>query len=207
MLSKVEEIKLSDKYSLFKTRYTGPFTKNEFIKRVNQNEFIYSNQSDRTLNSVIFHLECNEFKSIDNMVLNLFDIQSVDKIGKSSWIYTQIKEFKMEWMHTHEYLFSSNQTNLKTEWTYVFYIQIPTDLSNNEGNIIFKTEDDKLHSFEPNENDIFIFSGDIPHMAVPTTNSETKRIVYASNLSFNLDNKISDSRRIQFKNTIHTKFD
>lgn len=206
MLNKVEEIKLSNKYSLFKTKYIGPFTKSDFIKRVNQNESLYTDESDRKLNSVIVHLECDEFKSVDDLILNLFDTKNIDKIAKSSWIYTQIKEFKMEWMHTHEYLMSSNQTNLKTQWTYVFYIQIPNDLSNNEGNIIFKTEDGNLHSFKPNENDIFIFSGEIQHMAVPTINSKTKRIVYATNLSFDLDDTIDKNKRIQFKNTIYTKF-
>jgi hypothetical protein len=206
MLSKVEEIKLSDKYSLFKTKYNGPFTKHEFIKRVNQNESLYYDEFNRNINSLILHLDCDEFKSVDDYVLTLFDVKNIDKIGRASWIYTQIKEFKMEWMHTHEYLISSNQTNLKTQWTYVFYIQIPTNLTGNEGNIVFKTEDAVLHSFAPNENDIYIFSGDIPHMAIPTTNSDTKRIVYAANISFDLDNKIQNNKRIQFKDNIYSKF-
>ena len=49
----------------------------------------------------------------------------VNKYAKSSWIYTQKKEFNMV-MHKHDYLhYSIQKTKIKTEWTSVFYVQIP----------------------------------------------------------------------------------
>jgi hypothetical protein len=111
----------------------------------------------------------------------------------------------MNWMHTHENLFSSNKTNLKTEYTFVFYIQIPNNLKEGEGDIIFKTEDNKLYYYTPEENDILIFSGEIEHMAVPTKSVSEERLVYASNLSFDLNKFVEHKKPIRFKNYIYSK--
>jgi hypothetical protein len=50
------------------------------------------------------------------------------------------------------------------------------------------TEDKKLHTFIPKENDIIIFPGTLYHMVTPIPNAEIDRIVYASNFNFNLNN-------------------
>ena len=92
-------------------------------------------------------------------------------------------------MHKHDYLlYTTEKTKLKTEWTCVFYIQIPENIMEGEGDIIFMTEDKKLHKFTPKENDIIIFPGTLYHMVTPIPNAEVDRIVYASNFNFNLNN-------------------
>ncbi len=201
----MEKIKLSDKYDIFKLRYDGYYSKNNFLERVYQNKSLFANQIEAQSNSLLIQFECDEFNSLNKFIINkISELFSIDTtyVAKSNWIYTQTKNFKMNWMHTHEYLHSSNQTNLKTQYTFVFYIQIPSDIKNDDGNIVFKTEDGILHSFTPNEFDIFIFTGDLPHMAVPTQNSNEDRIVYACNLCFDFSNVITN-KRIQFKNMIY----
>jgi len=203
----IEEIKISEKYSLYKIRYNKSFSKDDFLKRVNQNKSLFVRESDKNSNSILIQFECDEFTSLDSFVIeiisNLFSIDTT-YVAKSSWIYTQTKDFKMNWMHTHEYLHSSNHTNLKTQFTFVFYIQLPSDMNEGEGDIVFKTEDNKLHRFTPNEFDIFIFSGDLPHMAVPTQSSNENRIVYATNLCFDFKQRTSN-KRVQFKNIVYKK--
>jgi hypothetical protein len=201
----VEQIKLSNNYSIYRFLYDGPYEKKDFLKRIEQNESLYFYDIDKKTNSLTMNIDCDEFKSIDRMV-NIFFNETLncqtEKIAKSSWIYTQIDTFNMDWMHTHEHLESSNRTTLKTQWTYVFYIQIPTDLKKGEGDIVFKTEDDVLHPFTPKENEILIFSGDLPHMAVPTKSSKTKRIVYATNVNFDFNYKNVNNKKIMFRNLI-----
>jgi hypothetical protein len=207
-LEQIERIDLSNRYTIFRTKYDGPYTKEKFLNRIQQNESLFFYEKERKIDSQTMYIDCNEFKSIDESIINsgAFNLPTPYKIAKTSWVYNQDKEFTTSWMHTHEHLTSSNKTNLKTQWTYVFYIQIPTDMKQGEGDIVFKTEDDRLHHFTPKENDILIFPGDIPHLATPTPSSETKRIVYATNLTFDFDDMVSNNKRIQHMETIHKKY-
>ena len=84
-------------------------------------------------------------------------------------------------------------------------VQIPKDLEGGEGDIIFKTEDKKLFSYTPSENDVLIFSGDLEHMAVPNQSAIEDRLVYASNLSFSLEEETTFDTPIKFKNIIYDK--
>lgn len=204
-MSEVEQFNLSEKYKIFKLKYTGRYIKEDFIKRIEQNKELYFYDKDKNSNSLLINFQCDEFNSVDDQIFEILKNltgNEIDRYAKSSWIYTQTKEFNMNWMHTHEYLFSTNSTKLKTQWTYVFYIQIPPDVKNGEGDIVFKTEDNKLHRFTPEENDILIFSGDILHMAIPTPNSTIDRLVYATNITFDLNNMVNKIEKIAFKRMI-----
>lgn len=201
-----QKFHLSNEFTVFKTSYENRFEKKQILKRIEQNKNLLINQEDKNDNSILFFLECEEFESIDQFAVNFF--KNLNKIendyyAKSSWVYTQIKEFNMNWMHTHKYLVSSNITNLKTQVTFVYYIQLPNKKKENEGDIIFKTEDNKIFKYTPSENDMLFFSGDLQHMAVPTPNGEVDRIVYAANLNFDFDYKVEENKKIRFKNIIY----
>lgn len=200
--TQVESFKLSDKYTIYKTKYNGIYSKESFLNRTYQNESLYFYKSFKTENSLDIEIECDEFNSVDSQVINFCKQQlgcDTSRIAKSRWIYMQVPEFNMHWMHTHEYLESTNRTNLKTEWTFVFYIQIPPNMNTGDGDIKFQTEDGILHTFIPTENDILIFPGDIPHIAMPSPSGEIDRIVYASNLNFNFDVRNLEKKRIKFE--------
>lgn len=200
--NQIEQFKLSDKYTIFRTKYNGGYLKEDFLKRTFQNESLYFYKSYKTENSLDIKLECDEFNSINSQVLDFLkeELQcNTDKVAKSSWVYIQSPEFKMHWMHTHEYLESTNRTNLRTQWTFVFYIQIPPNLKKGEGDIIFETEDKKRHTFVPNENDILIFPGHLPHIAMPTQSGKIDRIVYAANLNFDFSSRNSEKKKVKFE--------
>jgi hypothetical protein len=202
-----EQYKLSEKYTIYKTRYDNQFSKKEFLTRIYQNESLYQNETYRVQNSLDVHIGCDEFRSVDNQALDFLRKKlscKIDRFIKSSWIYIQVPGFKMEWMHTHDWIESSNRTNLKTQWTYVFYIQIPSDLKDGEGDLIFKTEDEKLHSFTPKESDILFFPGDLQHMPTLTLGSESDRIVYTTNINYDFNSIRETNRRIVFKNHINS---
>lgn len=202
-----EQYKLSKKYTIYKTTYDNTFSKEDFLKRIDQNESLYYSETYKIQNSLDVHVECEEFESVDKQALNFLRTKlflSIDKFIRSSWIYIQIPGFKMEWMHTHDWIDSSNRTNLKTQWTYVFYIQIPPNLKNGEGDLIFKTEDGELHTFTPKENDIIFFPGDLPHMPTPTLCAVSDRIVYTTNINYDFNSFRETNKRIKFKNRINS---
>lgn len=201
-----QEFKLSNEFTVYKTKFENKFEKKQILKRIEENKNLLIKEEDKNDNSIIFFLECEEFDAINQFAISFYKkISNIenDYYAKSSWIYTQIKDFNMNWMHTHKYLVSSNITNLKTQVTFVYYIQLPSKKMNNEGDIIFKTEDNKFFKYTPNENDMLFFSGDLQHMAVPTPNGEIDRIVYAANLNFDFDYKVDENKKIRFKNIIY----
>lgn len=185
----IEKFELSKEYTIYKLKYDGDFNKNDFIKRIYDNRGVIYQKKFKHVEDK-FLIDCNEFKSIDKFVISGLEIienKKIDKVAKSSWVYTQKKDFNMV-MHKHIFLeMGTQKTKLKTDWTFVFYIQIPKNLKEKEGHIVFMTEDKKLHTFKPEENDIIIFSGTLNHMVNPIPNAEMDRIIYASNFNYSLN--------------------
>ena len=185
----IEKFQLSKEHVVYRLKYTREYSKDSFIKRVNQNASLGNTKKFKSVESRVF-ISCNEFDSINNHVVNTLEEvtrKKADRIAKLGWVYTQKKDFNMI-MHKHDYLYyTTEKTNLETEWTCVFYIQIPKNLQEGEGDIIFMTEDKKLHTFTPRENDILIFPGTLYHMVTPIPSAEIDRVVYASNFNLNIN--------------------
>ena len=180
---------LSDKFTIHKTTFKHKFSKLDLIKRIEDNKLLYYKNDITKNHSLEFNIECPEFKSIDNFFIqSLQKIDGVDvsKISKFSWVYTQTKLFSEQWMHTHKSLHRFNKSHINTQWVCVFYISIPTDMINSEGDLLFKNENDEFFSLTPNENDVVIFNGDIQHMTIPNQSSNDIRISYVSNFNFKL---------------------
>ena len=186
----MQKYKLSNEYTIYKVKHNGDYPKESFIKRINQNKSIINKIKDKNVENMVL-IECAEFKSVNDSIVSILEIienRKINSIAKTSWVYTQKSDFNMI-MHKHDYLlYTTEKTKLKTEWTCVFYIQIPKKITKGEGDITFMTEDKKLHTFTPKENDIIIFPGTLYHMVTPIPNAEIDRIVYASNFNFNLNN-------------------
>ena len=186
----MEKFKLSDEYVIYKVNHKSVYSKENFIKRIDQNKNIINQKKDKNVEDRVL-IECDEFKSVSDYVVSILEIieaRKINSIAKSSWVYTQKSNFNMV-MHKHDYLlYTTEKTKLKTEWTCVFYIQIPKKLTKGEGDITFMTENKKLHTFTPKENDIIIFPGTLYHMVTPIPSAEIDRIVYASNFNFNFYN-------------------
>lgn len=185
----IEEIKLSDKYTVYKTKFENKFSKEDLIKRIETNKVLYSRSNVRDNHSLEVSIKCPEFEYVDNFFVDT--IQKItncktDKISKYSWVYTQTQDFAVNWMDNHKDLHRFQKSHIITEWVCVLYVQIPPDMVHGEGDLVFRTENNSLHTFTPKENDLLIFSGLLDHMTVPNQSSSMNRISYVSNFSFDL---------------------
>lgn len=185
----IEEIKLSDKYTVYKTKFESKFSKGDFIRRIETNKLLYSRSNVRDNHSLEVSIECPEFQDADNFFVDT--IQKItdcktDKVSKYSWVYTQTQDFAVNWMDNHKDLHRFQKSHILTEWVCVLYVQIPPDMVHGEGDLVFRTENNDLHTFTPKENDLLIFSGLLDHMTVPNQSSSMNRISYVSNFSFDL---------------------
>jgi hypothetical protein len=187
----MEKLKLSNQFTVYRAKYTGTYSKEAFISKIAKNKSIIVKKTNGGIDEKRFILECDEFKSVDKFTISTLEgieQRKIEKVAKFSWIYTQTREETMIDMHKHDFLhYYTEKTKLETDWTCVFYIQIPEGLGKEDGNIVFMTEDKKLHSFIPQENDLLIFSGKLGHMITPIPNAQAERVVYASNFNFNLN--------------------
>ena len=173
----VQLIKLSDKFTIYKSHDENfPNIKNDCIKYAKLNDSLVIHPTPQNKNKS--HVEKISGKKFKNY-------------AEHFWIYTQTKGFNLEWMHQHLLVHPPGVSLIKTDYTFTYYFQTPTDISGDEGHIVFETEDGVRHKFLPQEGDIFIFPADIKHTAIPTPNSELDRIVYAGNLCLDIENQVN----------------
>ncbi len=188
---KYQPFVLSDKYTIYKTKFESIFPKQSFIKRIQTNKALYSRSNIRENHSLETSLECPEFRYVDSFFINA--IQEItncktDRVSKYSWVYTQTQDFSVNWMDNHKDLHRFEKSYITTDWVCVLYVQIPPDMVYGEGDLVFRTENDNLYKFTPQEDDLLIFSGLLDHMTVPNQSSSMDRISYVSNFSFDLHN-------------------
>ena len=109
-------------------------------------------------------------------------------------LFKDLKEKKDD----YKSILTSNygESNKTRHWRFSDTKSSLDNLKDNEGSIIFRTEDNKEHIFKPNTLDLFIFPGDLWHKAVPTPNHKEKRIVYAGSLAFDVLNPPSRKKNI-----------
>lgn len=184
-----ETFVLSKEFRVYKTFFQSPFTKESILKRIEENKTLYPEGNIKNNHSLAFHLECPEFKYINNFHIQTLEkiiSQQINKFSRFSWTYTQTKDFSVEWMDDHRDLHRFQKSHLNTQLVCVHYVSIPEKMKEGEGNLVFKTENNDLFYFTPEENDLLIFSGYLPHMTTPNQSSDTDRISYVSNYNFQL---------------------
>ncbi len=115
------------------------------------------------------------------------------------WLYYSDKDNAYTGYHTHDILAPIKSSvnhidNLKTDYSFTYYVQMPNNLKDNQGKLYFKTKSGYEFSILPEEDDIFIFPGDLQHKPEINPNSTKSRIVVAGNVAF-FDNHIAKSKK------------
>lgn len=185
----MKQIKLSEKFTIYTDRYKGTYSLEEFLKHVELNDRLASHTNN---NSVWVEIETECFNSINNYIKNKIELISNKKFinyAQHFWVYTQVKGFNMEWMHQHLQVHPPGRSSILSDFTFTFYLQTTDEIRGDEGCIVFEDEHKVRHKFLPQAGDIFIFPGDIKHTAMPTPNSEKKRIVYAGSFCIDIENQ------------------
>lgn len=172
------EIKLDNQTSIYKTNIS--YNKDELLKEL----YFNSDFNDTTSNSdsagmestlVITskHIEYIKSKAIESISNTLYDNRDINYCQKN-WIFFNDKNATYVGWHIHENNHASNI--LKNQWTYSFYVQMPNNLSGNEGKLSFKIDNEE-YSILPNEGDLIVFPATLLHKPELCPNSTQARIV------------------------------
>lgn len=185
----MKSIKLSKEFTIYRDNYRGNHSIDEFLKYVEFNsKSVFNNNS----NSIGIEIQTPCFNSINTQVKKSIEDVSQQKLidySEHYWVYTQTKGFNMEWMHQHLQVHPPGRSNILSDWTFTFYLQTTDEITGNEGCIVFEDECKQRHSFLPEVGDIFLFPSDLRHTAIPTPNSNKKRIVYAGSFCTDIWNQ------------------
>jgi cupin superfamily acireductone dioxygenase involved in methionine salvage len=90
--------------------------------------------------------------------------------------------------HTHTDL-SVKFKRFKPTYTYVYYIQMPDVMNEEDGVLYFKGKNEKEYWIRPEEDDLIIMPADMPHSPNDAPNSTQDRIVFAGNIGFEMFKK------------------
>jgi hypothetical protein len=85
--------------------------------------------------------------------------------------------------HIHTEINKSNKL-FTPHYTYVYYIQMPDVMNDEDGVLYFLGKDDKEYWIRPEEDDLIIMEADVPHSPNTAPNSTLDRIVMAGNVGF-----------------------
>jgi hypothetical protein len=87
--------------------------------------------------------------------------------------------------HTHSDMNAEINTFIPN-YTYVYYIQMPDIMNGDDGVLYFKSENGKEYWILPEEDDLIIMPGNMPHSPSNAPNSMVDRIVLAGNVGFEM---------------------
>jgi hypothetical protein len=128
---------------------------------------LYTKSNSNTFNKINTESWVNMVRSKNPVQIQFkhTEIKGIDKYHNHSEINKQMKIFV-------------------PDYTYVYYIQMPDVMEEEDGVLYFRGHNKKEYWIRPEEDDLIIMPGDMPHAPNNAPNSTIDRIVLAGNVGF-----------------------
>jgi hypothetical protein len=213
----IEEIKFSESLTIWKAKYQIK-DKNQCI--IDARNYIkkWIENVDAPIVDAYHYFILDEFKNLffkkftiqnelDEIVLSgintIIDLhkkiydKDYNKIHTNNWInIVKINPLQPIWTKQNNLIFHKH-TDLNNkmgfidpDFTYVTYIQMPNNLSDNHGVLYMRDLEGKIFHYLPEEGDIIIMKGEIDHVPNHAPQSTVDRIVMAGNVTLVNDKTI-----------------
>ncbi len=201
-MSYIEEIKYSSTLSIWKSKFDNS-NKNKLILECD--EHIKKNPNVKTDGYAYFitdslkydgKININVSKELDKVLCSGIDStikiheKVFNEIKMDSWInIVKSKNPVQKNYKSNGSLVFHNHVDLNLQnklppplYTFVCYIQMPNNLYDNDGVLFMEDVDKNIFSILPEEGDIIIMKGDLPHVPNYAPNSTVDRIVLAGSI-------------------------
>lgn len=133
---------------------------------------------------------CFELRSENSELFNKINVNSwVNVVKKGKPKQDNFKKNDVVTLHNHIELQKLVESFYPT-YTFVYYAQMPDNLKDNEGTLIMGGKDGQRYHYLPQEGDLLIMEGHLPHSPNKSPNSTKDRIVIAANVGFENSKKI-----------------
>jgi hypothetical protein len=178
----MREIILNDKIKIYITKVQN-YNKEILLKEFKTNfQFNVGSKTDDTQFSgkqSIIMIESNEINNLKKQCIDFIEHIFINESGLcyvDNWIYINDKNTEEVFFHSH--IENKQISFLKNEWVYTFYLQMPNNLKDDEGYLLFKTDDGIIHKVLPEEGDVILFPAHLLHTPTLAPNSTNERIVF-----------------------------
>lgn len=208
----IEKLYFSEKTVLYKTKLYEILKHKEVILK--KCEEIISEQTDVKTDGYGYIMKYNDFNFLGQIEIN----NELDQVVQAS-INTCIELYKETnkpynriqtdgWVNVvraknpkqHNFMENMEKYHVHTEinkvfgkfdpvYTYVYYIQMPDNLENEDAVLYILDENGKEHHILPEEGDLIIMHGDLPHAPNNAPKSTKDRVVFAGNVGFEMIKK------------------
>ena len=105
-----------------------------------------------------------------------YNTNDINLYFSTEWIYVSNKNNNWTRFHTHTF---SDTLKTDIDWSFVYYAQMPDNLNEQEGKILFRTNEGIEVSYFPQVGDLILFPANLLHKPEFNRSSDIERIVYA----------------------------
>jgi len=130
---------------------------------------------------------CKEIYQDKNKIYNKINTDAwVNVVRSQDPVQIQFKHGELKDVdkyHVHTDI-NKQMGSFVPDFTYVYYIQMPDVMEDYDGVLYFKGNNNKEYWIRPEEDDIIIMPGDMPHAPNNAPKSTIDRIVMAGNVGF-----------------------
>lgn len=135
---------------------------------------------------------CKELYNENNIPYNKINVETwVNVVRSKNPVQIQFKHNEIKGIdkyHTHTDI-NKIMESFVPNYTYVYYIQMPDVMNGEDGVLYFRGNTGIEHWVLPEEDDLIIMPGDMPHAPNNAPNSTIDRIVVAGNIGFEMVKK------------------
>ena len=81
----MEKFKLSNQFTVYRAKYSGDYSREDFIKRILKNKELIVKKTNKGIDEKRFILECDEFKSVDKFTISTLEgieQRKIEKVAK-----------------------------------------------------------------------------------------------------------------------------
>ena len=194
----IDKIEIDKDVFVYRIKKTLIHSKDAILKKIEQNSTfttIKQLKKDGSYNvgtQSPFIIKCNELNEIENTANEIAkEIYGYDSFINNTWSFTLDADYKFPinnqdaagW-HDHKSVYALNNDYYNSNVTFIYYLQLPNNLKNDDGMLSFKLNGSKIIKIMPEEGEYIFFSSDILHRAELSPDSTISRIVIAGNIHF-----------------------
>lgn len=132
---------------------------------------------------------CHDY--VKKLYSEIFKVEVISSYN-NGWVFISTPENPHTIYHHHKY-WESKFPNIIPEWTWIYYINIPNNLSGDEGKLFLSSntseKEDETYKILPKVGDLIVFKSSVNHRIGLNPNSTNNRIVIAGSPIFNKDVK------------------
>lgn len=188
--SKDKSIFLEESYSIINSqpnvKTDGFFYKKEWTNNI---DFIGNLKIETNFDQIIqIGIDfCKELYEEKNLQYNKINTDAwINVVRSQNPVQEQFKHNEnkgIDKFHVHTDI-NKEMKSFTPNYTYVYYVQMPNVMNDEDGVLYFKGPNKKEYWVRPEEDDIIIMEADMPHSPNNAPNSTIDRIVMAGNVGF-----------------------